>query len=582
MQWLDSMLFTMDINKPGLLSEKCALVQYVMHFPKLEPYVSLLVEPPDPEGQARVWQERARLRAIVQARLACNAGQSAVSTPEGVAQASLAGKTCKNAFCVSQSMAQPRLACSSGPIAVCASEAILPARTSQQGQTLRAAVGNFSADHSLKGSGHCTGHEAVSIGCMETAASDKQVEDWGLHGKPMRQPNASNGIEQEFEFEEGPGHTHGVGKGVLQGRQRENCAAEEPRSDCSLCSDRGLRATARRQCELSALEPITAEATHDSNSQNGNGVAAKLKYLEDDEVFVGAVAPDKGSASGDGDSSDSFFADGLSSQSSEVPPEVDDVASGCRAEATTLTQDAGGAAGGSGASRVAQKRERHPLSGDTKGRDIVAQLTQKRRVSNACNHIRGPQQQPAGMEVHVHTSRTAHPHGATPHAATSELARSSSVSGGTKRPFVKSGMLHMGGQKLRAEKGQLGLLKCSSKSKKARTGWLNCGGRNAGEHMSEASQSNPPKPADAHVGTDSGTPNLGVSGSYSGRGQRLRGPLQCHHLQGSRGARAANSVPVRVRQPQKAAQLQGVTKQPLRTRAEGGRKRRRSQKNSHE
>ena len=66
----------------------CAAVQYVTHFPKLEPYVSLLVDPEDPEDRARVYRDRTRLRALVHERVAAEAAEvSARGVSGGAAEA---------------------------------------------------------------------------------------------------------------------------------------------------------------------------------------------------------------------------------------------------------------------------------------------------------------------------------------------------------------------------------------------------------------------------------------------------------------------------------------------------------------
>ena len=69
---------------PAAMSPPLSPPQYVMHFPKLEPYVSLLVDPSDPGDLARVRRERDRLRAAVRESL----GSAAADGHRGAGTAS--------------------------------------------------------------------------------------------------------------------------------------------------------------------------------------------------------------------------------------------------------------------------------------------------------------------------------------------------------------------------------------------------------------------------------------------------------------------------------------------------------------
>lgn len=51
-------------------NQSADVMQYVLHFPKGEKYVSLLKEANDPEAQAALDAERSRLRVLVRQRLA--------------------------------------------------------------------------------------------------------------------------------------------------------------------------------------------------------------------------------------------------------------------------------------------------------------------------------------------------------------------------------------------------------------------------------------------------------------------------------------------------------------------------------
>jgi hypothetical protein len=58
-------------------------VQYILHFPKLEPYVSLLVDPEAPQDLQRVQRERERLRGIVKDRVAAERSMVEQKVPDG-------------------------------------------------------------------------------------------------------------------------------------------------------------------------------------------------------------------------------------------------------------------------------------------------------------------------------------------------------------------------------------------------------------------------------------------------------------------------------------------------------------------
>lgn len=78
-------------------SRACCL-QYVLHFPKGERYVSILKEVAEPEAQAELDAERTRLKAVIKHQLA----ESAMLTEadEGLGQAELLVSLLRSAFLI--------------------------------------------------------------------------------------------------------------------------------------------------------------------------------------------------------------------------------------------------------------------------------------------------------------------------------------------------------------------------------------------------------------------------------------------------------------------------------------------------
>lgn len=65
------------------------MMQYVMHFPKGEKYVSILKDAEDPEAQGRLQAERDRLRALVVQQLREQAAMEEADEGMGLAAAVL-------------------------------------------------------------------------------------------------------------------------------------------------------------------------------------------------------------------------------------------------------------------------------------------------------------------------------------------------------------------------------------------------------------------------------------------------------------------------------------------------------------